>query len=359
MHRVYNFSPGPATLPLDVLQQAQQELLDWHNTGMSVMEISHRSPEFMIVAQESEQDLRDLLQIPSDYKILFLQGGARSQFAMVPLNLLRQKKTADYLNIGIWSELALREARRYCDVNIVASSEESGFRTIPDPASWRLNSDAAYFHYVDNETINGVEFRSVPEVPTPLVSDMSSNILSRPIDINRFALIYAGAQKNMGPAGLTIVIVREDFVGEALPITPSMFNYELHVQQNSMYNTPPTFAWYMAGLTFKWLKQQGGVEALALVNQRRSEKLYQFIDNNSFYYNPVDPAYRSRMNVVFSLCDETLNDLFLEQAKNVGLVNLKGHKLVGGMRASMYNALPEEAVDVLIQFMKEFATQYG
>ncbi|MBA2655092.1 MAG: 3-phosphoserine/phosphohydroxythreonine transaminase [Gammaproteobacteria bacterium] len=360
MERVYNFSAGPATLPIEVLQQAKDELLDWNNLGMSVMEISHRGKDYLAVAEESEANFRDLLTIPHNYKVLFLQGGARSQFAMVPMNLLGHKNTVDYLDSGIWSGLAIKEAERYAQVNIVASSKESKYTTIPERQAWQLNPQSAYFHYVDNETINGLEFPSVPEVGAlTLVSDMSSNILSRPIDIPKFGLIYAGAQKNVGPAGLTIVIVNEALLGEALSITPSMFNYALHAKENSMYNTPPTFSWYVAGLTFKWLKAKGGVEALAKANATKSKKLYQCIDNNDFYYNSIAAHYRSRMNVVFSLKDESLNDQFLETATANGLANLKGHKLVGGMRASLYNAMPEEGVDCLISFMNDFSKRYG
>jgi phosphoserine aminotransferase len=358
--RIYNFSPGPSALPVEVLQLVQQELFDWRNTGMSVMEISHRSKEFMEMAEQAESDLRNLLAIPLHYKILFLQGGARSQFAMVPMNLLRGKQTADYITTGIWSNFAAKEAKRYCEVNIVASSEDSGYTTIPAQSEWCLNSEAAYFHYVDNETINGVEFSMIPDIDsTPLVSDMSSNLLSRSFDITRFALIYAGAQKNIGIAGLTIVIVREDLLGNFLSFVPSMFDYKVQADNSSMYNTPPTFAWYLTSLIFQWLKNQGGVATIAQCNQRKAQKLYQFIDACDFYDNSVEPQYRSRMNVVFSLKDEQLNDLFLQQAKLVGLVNLKGHKLVGGMRASIYNALPETGVDVLINFMQGFARKYG
>lgn len=359
MARIYNFSAGPATMPLEVLQQAKEELFDWKALGMSVMEISHRSKAFMDAAEEAEADLRDLLQIPSNYKILFLQGGARSQFAMVPMNLLANKMTADYLDTGIWSSLAIKEAKRYCEVNTVASSANQGYITIPPRHTWRINKDSAYFHYVDNETVNGVEFHEIPDVPLPLVSDMSSNLLSRPFDVSRYALFYAGAQKNIGPAGLTIVVVREDLLGKATFFTPSMFNYELHAKEGSMYNTPPTFAWYLAGLTFKWLKKQGGLENIAAKNAEKARKLYQFIDQSSFYFNPVDPTYRSRMNVVFCLKDESLNEHFLKESTAAGLANLKGHKLVGAMRASIYNAMPIEAIDCLIDFMKDFSKRWG
>lgn len=360
MTRVFNFSAGPATLPLPVLEQAKEELLDWQHLGMSVMEISHRGQDYLAVAQEAEANLRKLLHIPPNYKTLFLQGGARSQFAMVPMNLLGAKKQADYIDTGVWSNLAIKEAEIYCKVNVVASDRSAKYTGIPNPDTWQLNHDAAYFHYVDNETVNGVEFHYVPEVgAVPLVSDMSSNLLSRPIDINKFALIYAGAQKNIGPAGLTIVIVREDFLGHCLPYTPSMFNYALHAKENSMYNTPPTFAWYLAGLTFKWLLKEGGVSAIAAINQRKADKLYHCIDHNPFYVNNIAPSARSRMNVVFRLQDESLNEQFLTQATQAGLANLKGHKLVGGMRASIYNALPEQGVDLLINFMNDFSRRFG
>lgn len=359
MARVYNFSAGPATLPEEVLQQAKDELLDWHGLGMSVMEISHRGKDFLTVAQQSEADFRELLNVPSNYKVLFLQGGGRSQFAMVPMNLLQGKNEADYLDTGIWSNLAIKEAQRYCEVNVVASAQSQSYRTIPPSATWNMNRNAAYFHYVDNETINGVEFPDIPEVEVPLVSDMSSNILSRHFDVSRFAVVYAGAQKNIGPAGLTVVVVREDLLGKALPFTPSMFNYELHAREGSMYNTPPTFAWYMAGLTFKWIKAHGGLVAFEQQNKRKSQLLYDFIDQSDFYYNVVDKAYRSRMNVVFSLRDESLNEQFLQESTQAGLCNLKGHKLAGGMRASIYNALPEEGVRQLIVFMEDFLKRKG
>lgn len=359
MSRVYNFSAGPATLPLEVLQRAKEEILDWQGLGMSVMEISHRSKPFMEMAQQAETDFRELLAVPSDYKVLFLQGGARSQFAMVPMNLLAGSETADYIDTGIWSGLAIKEASKYCKVNIVASSKEQGYVSIPPSNTWRINPKSAYFHFVDNETVNGVEFPEIPEVSLPLVSDMSSNILSRPFDVSRYALFYAGAQKNVGPAGLTIVVVREDLLGKPLYFTPSMFNYELHAKENSLYNTPPTFSWYMAGLTFQWIKQQGGLAAIAEQNLRKASKLYKFIDQSDFYHNPVDPLYRSRMNVIFCLKDEGKNEQFLKESQENGLANLKGHKLVGAMRASIYNAMPEAGVDSLIDFMKDFSNRWG
>jgi phosphoserine aminotransferase len=355
MTRVYNFSPGPATLPETVLQQVKAELLDWQGLGMSVMEISHHSAEFKQLVQTAEQDLRELLNIPSQYKVLFLQGGGRSQFAMVPLNLLGGKNTADYIDTGIWSNMALKEASRFGEVNIVASSAGDNYRTIPPQATWQSNPDAAYFHYVDNETVNGVEFPATPRINyAPLVADMSSNILSRVIDVNDFGLIYAAAQKNMGPAGITLVIVREDLLGDALPSTPSMFNYTLHANANSLYNTPPTFAWYVTALMFQWLKKQGGVASIAATNARKAKKLYDLIDSSDFYQNTVDPQYRSRMNVVFKLANESLNESFLQAAKAVGIAGLKGHSQVGGMRASIYNAMPEAGVDALVEFMRDF-----
>jgi phosphoserine aminotransferase len=360
MARVYNFSAGPATLPTEVLEQIRDELLDWHGLGASVMEISHRSPEFEEMAAIAEQDLRDLLAIPLHYKVLFLQGGGRGQFAMVPLNLLRGRNTADYLNSGFWSKYAIAEARRYCEVNVVADSEATGFRTIPAQSTWRCNPQAAYLHFVSNETINGVEFQTAPEMDnTVLVADMSSNILSRPINVAQYGLIYAGAQKNIGPAGLAIVIVREDLLGQALPFTPTLYNYKVHADNHSLYNTPSTFAWYAAGLVFKWLKRQGGIATIAKINQHKAEKLYRFIDEHDFYNNPIDPAYRSRMNVVFNLANENLNTLFLTQAKAVGLMGLKGHKLLSGMRASLYNAMSEKGVDALIAFMTDFMQKNG
>lgn len=360
MSRVYNFSPGPAMLPEEILQQARAELLDWQGMGASVMEVSHHSPEFKQMIATIEADFRELHSIPANYKVLFLQGGGRSQFSMVPLNLLRGKTTADYLDIGIWSNMAMTEARRYCAPRLVASSKEQDYTLIPAQSEWQCNPNAAYFHYVDNETINGIEFPDIPEVgAVPLVADMSSNILSRVIDISRFALIYAAAQKNAGPAGITLVIVREDLLGQALPITPMMFDYALHAKAGSLYNTPPTFTWYMVGLMFQWLKRQGGVAAIEKINARKAEKLYRYIDSTDFYHCKIEPSYRSRMNVVFRLFDEKLNDAFLQQARAAGLSGLKGHSLVGGMRASLYNAMPEVGVDALIGFMRDFERQFG
>jgi len=356
MSRVYNFSAGPAMLPQAVLEQAQQEFLDWNGSGMNIMEMSHRGKEFMSIAEKAEADLRDVMQIPDNYKVLFLQGGASSQFAAIPMNLLRGKTTADYFNTGQWSKKAISEAKRYCDVNVVASSEAENFSTVPEKDTWNLNPDAAYVHYTTNETIGGVEFDEIPDVgDVPLVVDISSTILSRPVDVSKFALIYAGAQKNVGPAGLTIVIVRDDLIGETIAGTPTMFDYKVQADNDSMYNTPPTYSLYLAGLVFQWLKGLGGLEGMAKINQRKAEKLYAAIDNSGFYQNPVTPKYRSWMNVPFTLNDSSLDGDFLAGAKEAGLLTLKGHRSVGGMRASIYNAMPEEGVDTLIDYMQDFA----
>jgi phosphoserine aminotransferase len=355
MARIYNFSAGPAMLPAEVVHQAASEMTDWHGSGMSVMEMSHRGREFVSIAEKAEQDLRDLLEIPDNYKVLFLQGGASSQFAMVPMNLLKGRGTADYFNTGAWSKKAIAEAKRFCNVNIVATGESANFTTIPPKSQWSLNPEAAYVHYAPNETIGGVEFHVMPDVGSiPLVADMSSTILSRPIDVSKFGLIYAGAQKNIGPAGLTIVIVRDNLIGGEIPGTPAMFSYETHAKSGSMYNTPPTYSWYVAGLVFDWIKRKGGLPAMAEINKRKADKLYAAIDTSGFYANPVEPACRSWMNVPFTLAKPELDGMFLEQAKEAGLVTLKGHRSVGGMRASIYNAMPEEGVNALISFMKEF-----
>ena len=360
MTTIYNFSAGPAVLPRAVLEQARDELLDWHGTGMSVMEMSHRSKEYLSIAEQAEADLRELLAIPEHYRVLFLQGGATSQFAMVPMNLLRGRQQADYVNTGAWSKKAIAEARRFCEVNVVASSEDSNFTTIPAFDSWQLNKDAAYLHYTPNETIGGVEFHWVPETgDVPLVVDMSSTILSRPIDVSRFGVIYAGAQKNIGPAGLTVVIVRDELLGETMAGTPSMYDYKLHADNGSMLNTPPTYGWYLAGLVFRQLQQQGGVAAMAEINRRKSQRLYAAIEQSGFYSSPVDVDCRSWMNVPFTLADDSLDAEFLVQAKAAGLLNLKGHRSVGGMRASIYNAMPEAGVAALIDFMGEFERTRG
>lgn len=360
MARKFNFSPGPAAFPEAVLQQAKEEILDWQGSGMSVMEMSHRGKEFMSIAETAEQDLRELLSIPDNYKILFLQGGASAQFAMMPMNLLRGEKKADYINTGAWSKKAIAEAGRYCEVNVAATSEAENFSTIPEQSDWNKNSDAAYLHYTPNETIGGVEFPFIPETDgVPLVADMSSTILSRPLDVSKYAVIYAGAQKNIGPAGLTIVIVRDDLIGETLPATPAMFDYKIHADAGSMYNTPPTYGWYLAGLVFKWLKQQGGLQGMAKINERKAGKLYDAIDHSDFYANPVDPVCRSWMNIPFTLANPDLDKPFLSQAEEHGMVTLKGHRSVGGMRASIYNAMPEVGVDALISFMAEFERKNG
>ncbi|MEK8088335.1 3-phosphoserine/phosphohydroxythreonine transaminase [Thermithiobacillus plumbiphilus] len=360
MTRIYNFSAGPAALPVEVLEQAQRDLVDWQGAGLSVMEMSHRGKEFMGIAAQAEADLRELMQIPDTYKVLFLQGGASLQFAMVPLNLLRGRQKADYVNTGQWSKKAISEAKKYCQVNVVASSEDRNFSYVPPQSDWRLDPEAAYVHVTTNETIGGVEFDFTPDTgEVPLVADASSHILSKPIDVSRYGLIYAGAQKNIGPAGLTLVIVREDLLGHALPITPTMLDYRIQADNESMYNTPPTFAVYVAGLVFQWLKRQGGLAGMEQINIRKAQKLYGLIDSNDFYASPVAKNNRSRMNVPFTLRDPALDEGFLKEAKARGLVQLKGHRSVGGMRASIYNAMPEEGVDALVAFMREFAAQHG
>jgi phosphoserine aminotransferase len=327
---------------------------------MSVMEMSHRGKAFVSIAEQAEADLRGLLAISSDYQVLFLQGGATSQFAMVPMNLLRGRQQADYINTGAWSKKAIGEARRYCEVNVAATSEDSRFTSIPARDTWQLDPAAAYVHYTPNETIGGVEFDWIPDTgEVPLVADMSSTILSRPLDVSRYGVIYAGAQKNIGPAGLTVVIVRKDLVGDTLDGTPTMFDYQAHADSGSMLNTPPTYSWYLAGLVFQWLKEQGGLEAMATINRRKARKLYAVIDNSGFYGSPVDPQCRSWMNVPFTLADDSLDAEFLAQAATAGLVSLKGHRSVGGMRASIYNAMPEAGVAALTGFMDEFERTHG
>lgn len=357
---IYNFSAGPAVLPHEVLLQAKEELLDWHGNGMSVMEMSHRGKEFMGIAAQAEADLRELLAIPANYKVLFLQGGASSQFAMVPMNLLRGKKSADYLNTGEWSKKAIKEAKKYCAVNVVASAEDKNFSYAPTQDKWSLDANAAYVHYTPNETIGGVEINWVPQTgDVPLVADMSSNILSKPVDVSKFGVIYAGAQKNIGPAGLTIVLVREDLIGETVAGTPSMFDYKIHADNESMYNTPPTYGIYMAGLVFKLLKHNGGLAAMEKHNVAKANLLYDYLDATSFYHCPTAKENRSRMNVPFTLKDAALDEAFLKGAKARGLVQLKGHRSVGGMRASIYNAMPIEGVRALVEHMKDFEKQNG
>jgi phosphoserine aminotransferase len=359
--RVFNFAAGPATLPLPVLEQVQAELPDWQGNGMSVMEVSHRSKAFIKVAAEAEADLRELLAVPANYKVLFLQGGATGQFAAIPLNLATWASTVDYVDTGHWSLKALGEAGTFCGrVEVVASTKDSNYTTVPAFNTWKRSPYAAYLHYTPNETIGGVEFPFIPDTGSvPLVADFSSSILSRPLDVSRFALIYAGAQKNIGPAGLVIVIVREDLLGRARPATPGIWNYAQMAAADSMSNTPPTFSWYVAGLVFKWLKGLGGLAAIGERNRAKAGKLYAAIDASPFYANPVDPACRSWMNVPFTLARPELDKTFLAEAEKEGLTNLAGHRSVGGMRASIYNAMPPEGVDALVSFMAEFERRHG
>ncbi|MDO8698439.1 MAG: 3-phosphoserine/phosphohydroxythreonine transaminase, partial [Pseudomonas sp.] len=358
--RAYNFCAGPAALPEAVLLRAQAELLDWHGKGLSVMEMSHRSADYVALAEKAEQDLRDLLVIPSNYKVLFLQGGASQQFAEIALNLLPEEGVADYIDTGIWSKKAIEEASRFGNVNVAASAKPYDYFAIPGQNEWKLSKDAAYLHYASNETIGGLQFDWVPEVgDVPLVVDMSSDILSRPIDVSQFGLIYAGAQKNIGPSGLVVVIVREDLLGKARSSCPTMLNYKVAADNGSMYNTPATFSWYLSGLVFEWLKEQGGVEAMERVNRAKKELLYKTIDSSELYSNPIAHNARSWMNVPFRLADDRLDKPFLAGADARGLLNLQGHRSVGGMRACIYNAVPDEAVETLIAFMKDFASRRG
>jgi phosphoserine aminotransferase len=358
--RVFNFAAGPATLPLEVLEQARDEMTDWQGAGMSVMEVSHRSKAFVAVARTAEADLRELLAVPAGYKVLFLQGGATGQFSAVPLNLATAESVADYVNTGQWSKKAIGEAGRYLKVNVAADEKVSNYNTVPGQGSLRLTPGAAYVHYTPNETIGGVEFPYVPDTgAVPLVADMSSTILSRPIDVSRFGLIYAGAQKNIGPSGITVVIVREDLIGRARAGTPAVFDYQAMAEAESMLNTPPTFGWYIAGLVFSWLKRQGGLAAVGERNRAKAERLYAAIDASAFYANPVDPACRSWMNVPFTMARPELEKTFLAEAAEAGLANLEGHRSVGGMRASIYNAMPMEGVEALVAFMADFERRYG
>jgi len=361
LSRVFNFSAGPSALPLPVLEQVQAELLDWRGLGTSVMEVSHRSKEFLAVAEQSEADLRTLLKVPDEYSVLFLQGGAQMQFSMVPLNLLDERKRADYIDTGYWSRLAVEEARRYGEISVAASSVGLGDMAIPPRETWQLDPQASYVHYTPNETLTGVEFHEVPDVGSvPLVADMSSTILSRPIDVSRFGLIYAGAQKNVGPAGLTVVIVRRDLTGRCSPGAPKLFDYKRQIDAGSMANTAPTFSWYVAALVLKWLLGMGGLEVLAEMNRRKSETLYRCIDDSEgFYTNRVSPGCRSWMNVSFHLVSPELDSSFLAGAEAEGLIGLKGHRAVGGVRASIYNAVPERAVDALVDYMMRFRTRHG
>jgi phosphoserine aminotransferase len=360
MTRIFNFSAGPAVLPEPVLELAAAEMLDWHGSGMSVMEMSHRGKEFIAIHAQAEADLRELMAIPANYKVLFLQGGAAGQFAVVPMNLLRGKQAADYLNTGEWSKKAIAEAKKYCRVNIAASSQDANFSYVPKQAQWKLDPQAAYVHITSNETIGGVEFHWVPDTgAVPLVSDMSSHILSRPMDVSRFGLIYAGAQKNIGPAGLTIVIVREDLVGQALPTTPAVFDYKVQADADSMINTPPTYAVYIAGLVFQWLKKLGGLKKMGELNAAKAKIVYDYLDQTEFYHSPVAKEDRSFMNIPFTLRNSQLDAEFLKQAEGNGLTQLKGHRSVGGMRASIYNAMPIEGIKNLVQYMRDFERSHG
>lgn len=365
MSRVLNFSAGPAALPESVLRRASEEMLDWHGTGVSVMEMSHRSAAFQSIYAQAEADFRELLAVPSNYRILFMQGGAIAENAIIPMNLLGDKATADYVVTGSWSTKSQKEARKFCSVNIAASSEASGFDTIPAMDTWQMSDDPAYLFLCSNETIGGIEFAADPDLANigrgdvPIVADMSSNILSRPMDVSRYGLIFGGAQKNIGPAGLTFVIVRDDLLGKAHQDCPSAFDYRLVAENNSMYNTPPTYAIYIAGLVFQWLRAQGGLEAIAERNAAKASLLYETIDQSDFYENRIDVECRSRMNVPFLLKDEALNSVFLEESAAAGLVQLKGHKSVGGMRASIYNAMPLSGVNALVEFMRDFEKRKG
>ena len=360
MTRVYNFSAGPAALPEPVLRQAAAEMLDWQGSGMSVMEMSHRGKEFMSIHAEALHLLRELLDVPANYKILFMQGGAIAENAIVPMNLLRGHTSADYIDTGEWSKRSIQEAGKYCTVNIAASSRASGYTHIPPRESWKLDPNAAYVHICANETIGGVEYHFTPEVgDVPLVADVSSNILSRPLDVSKYGLIYGGAQKNIGPAGLTIVIVRDDLLGRSLPVTPSAFDYREQAAADSMLNTPPTYAIYIAGLVFKWIKAQGGLAAMEAHNRAKAALLYDYLDSQDFYSAPVARDCRSLMNVPFKLRDAKLDEAFLKGAQARGLVQLKGHRVVGGMRASIYNAMPLEGVQTLVAYMKDFEKEHG
>ena len=359
MTQAYNFSAGPAMLPKPVLLKIQEELIEYQNSKASVMEISHRGVDFMEAAEKSEKDLRTLLKIPGYYKVLFLQGGASSQFSMVPINLLRGGTKANYANTGHWSVKAIAEAKRYCDVNVCTDNSGNNFTNIEDFQNWKIDEDASYLHYTPNETIAGLEFDYIPDVSMPIAADMSSTILSREIDVSKYGVIYAGSQKNIGPSGLTIVIVREDLIGSVIDGQPKLFDYATQANNDSMFNTPATFPWYAAGRVFEWLKEQGGLSAIQKINETKAETLYRAIDSSDFYSNPVSVKYRSWMNVPFLLADEKLNSVFLERSKDADLLALKGHRSVGGMRASIYNAMPQEGVDALVNFMNDFEKDFG
>ncbi len=358
--RVFNFAAGPATLPLEVLEQVRDELTDWHGSGMSVMEVSHRGKAFVAVAEQAEADLRELMAIPANYKVLFLQGGASGQFSAIPLNLTRPDSIVDFVNTGNWSKKAITEAKRYCRTNVVADESAGNYSTVPDAALLRASPGAAYFHYTPNETIGGVEFGYVPDVgAVPLVADMSSTILSRPIDVSRFGLIYGGAQKNIGPSGLCVVIVRDDLIGKARADVPAIWDYAAMAKEGSMLNTPPTFGIYFAGLVFQWLKRNGGLAATGERNRRKAETLYKAIDESGYYRNPVARNCRSWMNVPFTVPNPDLEKTFVAEAAKSGLTNLEGHRSVGGMRASIYNAMPQAGVDALVAFMQDFQRRNG
>jgi phosphoserine aminotransferase len=358
--RAFNFSPGPAVLPEPVLRQAAAEMLDWRGSGMSVMEMSHRGKEFIGIHAKAEADLKSLLSVPANYKVLFLQGGAIAENAIVPMNLVHGFASADYVDTGEWSKKSIKEARRYCTVNVAASAEASGYTSVPPQAEWKLDPQAAYVHICANETIGGVEYHWTPDTgQVPLVADMSSNILSRPVDVARYGLIYAGAQKNIGPAGLTIVIVRDDLIGQALPATPAAFDYKVQADADSMFNTPPTYAIYIAGLVFEWIEAQGGLAAMETRNRAKAAVLYEHLDSTEFYSSPVAREDRSLMNVPFKLRDPALDVAFLKGAQAEGMIQLKGHRSVGGMRASIYNAMPIEGVRALVAYMKAFEARHG
>ncbi|MGF1712285.1 3-phosphoserine/phosphohydroxythreonine transaminase [Vibrio kagoshimensis] len=355
VENIYNFSAGPAALPKPVMKQAQADFIDWNGLGTSVMEISHRSKEFIKVADEAEQDLRDLLSIPDNYKVLFCHGGARAQFAAVPMNLLGQSKKATYIDAGYWAESAVNEAEKYCEVDAFDAKTTIDGKAAVIPASeWKVAADSAYVHFCPNETIDGIAINELPQTDKPIVADLSSTILSRQIDVSKYGVIYAGAQKNIGPAGICIVIVRDDLLELASEALPSVLSYKVLAEKDSMFNTPPTYAWYLSGLVFKWLKEQGGVEAIEHINREKAELLYNYIDESDFYKNDVHTNNRSRMNVPFQLAKPELDAQFLELADKAGLKSLKGHRAVGGMRASIYNAMSLEGVQALVDFMKAF-----
>ena len=358
--KTYNFGPGPAMLPVEIMQQVQAELLDWNGTGISVLEMSHRSKHFLSIAEAAEKDLRELASIPSSYKVLYVAGGATAMMSMVPLNLLAQGGTGDYVVTGTWSEKAYGEAKRLGKINLAATSKAEKYYTIPERNSWKLSADSAYLYYTDNETIAGVEFAETPDVgKITLVCDMTSNFLSRPFDINKYGIVFASAQKNFGPAGLACVVAREDLIGKAGPQVPFLCDLKIYADNESMFNTPPTFAWYMAGLIYKWTLKQGGLKVMQQRAKQRSDRLYSTIENCEFYSNPIDRKFRSTMNVPFILKDDSLNDTFLMEAKKNGLIELKGHRSVGGMRSSIYNAMTMDGIEALVSFMLDFAKRNG